>query len=363
MWFPLRTQVTPGPFLAAEPPARLRIRAGPSLNQAAVRTRTWPRNHPQSHADGAEATACRRGGSSRPVHVYSEDHVRAHVFMCMLACHVEWHMRRDLAPVLFEDDDRAGARARRSSPVEPARVSESAKAKASDKRTSDGLPVHGFTTHLADLGRLTLNHAFLPGRPDSRFMLASEPTKLQERAFELLGMDPDRDDCISVTAWFRPKPQSCMAESVFAVGEVPVSPCGMPTEFCRAHRAPTDAIARLVQAPERTLEPLGMRQQRILAYLGIVHHEFICGKGPQAQLAIDLRRAESLGLLVQHKPTDLAAMALGPCPDNEHIGKGRNGNSRLCAIQHITSLHLFGAGFHAAMVRILLPVRSVRSSR
>ena len=71
----------------------------------------------------------------RPVHVWSEDHVRAHVFLCMLACHVEWHMRRRLAPILFEDDDREGARARRNSPVEPAKVSERAKAKAADKRT------------------------------------------------------------------------------------------------------------------------------------------------------------------------------------------------------------------------------------
>ena len=136
----------------------------------------------------------------RPVHGCSEDHVRAHVFLCMLACHAEWHMRWHLAPILFEDDDREGARTQRSSPMEPARVSESAKAKADTKRTPDGPPVHSFRTLLADLGTLTLNHASLPGRPDSRFLLASEPTELQERAFELLGMDPDRGDCISVTA-------------------------------------------------------------------------------------------------------------------------------------------------------------------
>ena len=59
----------------------------------------------------------------RPVHVFSEDHVRAHVFLCRLACHVERHMRRRLAPILFEDGDRVAARARRSSPVEPAKVS------------------------------------------------------------------------------------------------------------------------------------------------------------------------------------------------------------------------------------------------
>ena len=135
----------------------------------------------------------------RPVHVYSEDHVRAHVFLCMLAYHVEWHMRQRLASILFEDDDREGARAQRNSPVEKAEVSKSAKAKADTKRTPDGLPVHSFTTLLSDLGTLMLNHASLPGQPDSRFLLASEPTELQARAFELLGMDPDRDAYISVT--------------------------------------------------------------------------------------------------------------------------------------------------------------------
>ena len=129
----------------------------------------------------------------RPVHVYSEDHVRAHVFLCMLACHVEWHMRRRLAPILFEDDDREGARAQRNSPVEPAEVSESAKAKAADKRTPDGLPVHSLTTLLADLATLTLNEVTLPGSPDHAFPLLATPTELQRRAFDLLEIDPARD--------------------------------------------------------------------------------------------------------------------------------------------------------------------------
>ena len=126
----------------------------------------------------------------RPVHVYSEDHVRAHVFLCMLACHVEWHMRRRLAPILFEDDDREGARAQRSSPVEPARVSERAKAKAADKRTPDGLPVHSLTTLLADLATLTLNEATVPAGPDHGFPVFAQPTELQRRTFDLLEIDP-----------------------------------------------------------------------------------------------------------------------------------------------------------------------------
>ena len=60
----------------------------------------------------------------RPIHVYSENHVRGHVFLCMLAYYVEWHMRRRLAPLLFHDDDPAAARAQRDTPVVPAQVSD-----------------------------------------------------------------------------------------------------------------------------------------------------------------------------------------------------------------------------------------------
>ena len=128
----------------------------------------------------------------RPLHVYCEKRVRAQVFLCMLAFYVERHMRGTLAPLLFEGDDRGGALTRRSTPVEKAKVSESARAKAASKQTPDGMSIHSFRTLLADLGTLTLNDAFLPGRPDSRFTLASEPTAVQTRVFGLLGLDPDR---------------------------------------------------------------------------------------------------------------------------------------------------------------------------
>ncbi len=68
----------------------------------------------------------------RPIFVYSEDHVRGHILLCLLAYYVEWHLRRRLAPLLFEEEDRAGARALRQSPVEKAQVSASTKAKAVD---------------------------------------------------------------------------------------------------------------------------------------------------------------------------------------------------------------------------------------
>ncbi len=76
----------------------------------------------------------------RPIYVYSADHVRAHVFLCMLAYYLEWHLRKRLAPLLFEDDDREGATAQRKTPVQKAEGSERAKRKAATKTTETGLP-------------------------------------------------------------------------------------------------------------------------------------------------------------------------------------------------------------------------------
>ncbi len=137
------------------------------------------------------AFGIKTGHPSRPVHVHTEDHVRAHVFLCLLTLYVEWHMRRGLAPLLFEDHDREAARGRRDSPVAPAEVSDAAKAKAASKRTPDGLPAHSFATLLADLATLTLNEVTLPASPDHAFPLLAKPTPLQERALELLDIDPN----------------------------------------------------------------------------------------------------------------------------------------------------------------------------
>ena len=128
----------------------------------------------------------------RPVYVYSAEHVRAHVFLCTLACHVEWHLRRRLAPLLFEDDDPQGARAQRASPVQPARTSERARRKSATKTTAEGLPVHSLSTLLDDLATLSLNTVHLPDNPDSRFAVATQPTPLQRRAFKLLNVDPGK---------------------------------------------------------------------------------------------------------------------------------------------------------------------------
>ena len=125
-----------------------------------------------------------------PVPVCTEDQVRAHVFLCMLALHVEWHMRRALAPLLVPDADPDEAKVKPAGPVAPARVS--AAARAGSKRTEEGLPVHSFRTLLQDLATLTRNEVSLPGNPDAIMPLLSEPTPVQARALALLAVTPEK---------------------------------------------------------------------------------------------------------------------------------------------------------------------------
>ena len=135
----------------------------------------------------------------RPIHVYSENHVRGHVFLCMLAYYVEWHMRRRLAPLLFQDDDPAAACAQRDTPVEPARVSDRARRKAATKSTADGLPAHSFQTLLGDLATLALNQVVLPTEHQTAITVSTKPTPLQRQAFDLLGVNPNQTVPITVT--------------------------------------------------------------------------------------------------------------------------------------------------------------------
>ena len=128
----------------------------------------------------------------RPLYVYSAEHVRGHVFLCMLAYYLEWHLRRKLAPLLFEDGERAAAEALRDSPVEPAQVSPAAKAKAASKRTAEGLPAQSLRTLLEHLGALALNYVTLAQDEQHEFPLVAQPTALQAKAFALLGVDPDK---------------------------------------------------------------------------------------------------------------------------------------------------------------------------
>jgi Transposase DDE domain len=123
----------------------------------------------------------------RPIRHRLEDRVRAHVLIRMLAYHVSWHMQQRLAPVLFNDDDPAAARAARPSPVAPARRSAAARAKAATKTTADGEPVHSFATLLADLATIAANR-IQPAAGQPGFTLITTPTPVQRHAFELLGV-------------------------------------------------------------------------------------------------------------------------------------------------------------------------------
>jgi hypothetical protein len=119
----------------------------------------------------------------RPIFHWVSPRVRAHVFLCMLAYHLEWHMRQALAPMLFDDHDRQAGEALRSSPVAKAQPSPAAKRKAKTKRTDDGLPVHSFRTMLADLAKLTRNTVRWASALTTA--LLATPTQIQQRAFNL----------------------------------------------------------------------------------------------------------------------------------------------------------------------------------
>jgi len=124
----------------------------------------------------------------RPIHHHLADRVRAHVLICMLAYYVEWHMRRALAPMLFDDDDKPAAARQRPSPVAKAHRSAKAERKARTKLTPEGAPVHSFQTLLADLATVVKNRLQPKDGPASAFEMITTPTRLQQRAFDLLGV-------------------------------------------------------------------------------------------------------------------------------------------------------------------------------
>ena len=124
----------------------------------------------------------------RPIHHRLPDRVRAHILLCMLAYYVEWHMRQRLAPMLFDDDDKPQAQAARSSIVAPAQRSAAAKRKAFTKQTADGLPVHSFQTLLGDLATIVKNRIQPTDKSIPTFDMLTQPTAIQQRAFDLLGV-------------------------------------------------------------------------------------------------------------------------------------------------------------------------------
>jgi transposase len=124
----------------------------------------------------------------RPVYHWLEDRVRAHVLLCMLAYYLEWHMRQCLAPMLFDDTDKEEAETLRSSVVAQALRSKAAVKKQTTGVTPDGLPVHSFRTLLADLATMARNTIITAINPLYPLTVATRPTPVQQKAFDLLGL-------------------------------------------------------------------------------------------------------------------------------------------------------------------------------
>jgi len=123
----------------------------------------------------------------RPIHHWSEDRVRAHILLCMLAYYVQWHLERTWAPLLFRDEERPEP----ADPVAPARRSAAALRKARTQELPDGTAVHSFRTLLAELATLTRDRLVPAGAPDeAAFEIVATPTPLQARALALLGLTP-----------------------------------------------------------------------------------------------------------------------------------------------------------------------------
>ncbi|MFN7214692.1 IS1634 family transposase [Microcystis sp.] len=121
----------------------------------------------------------------RPISHYKGDRVKAHIFLCMLAYYVEWHLKQSLAPLLFEDEEIDDG----SLNVIKASRSESAQSKERKKRNQENLPVHSFRTLLEDLGTICLNTVECTIREGSyRFSKITRPTQLQQKALDLLGV-------------------------------------------------------------------------------------------------------------------------------------------------------------------------------
>ena len=126
----------------------------------------------------------------RPIHHHSEDRVRAHIFLCLLAYYLEWHLRQALAPLLF-DDERLSVGRQIRDPVAPAKPSASAKRKKTQRRADDGLPIHSFTTLMAESGTRCRHRCRLKADPDTPAIeQETEPTPLQARALGLIQTFP-----------------------------------------------------------------------------------------------------------------------------------------------------------------------------
>jgi hypothetical protein len=120
----------------------------------------------------------------RPIFHWTENRVRAHVLLCLLAGYLTWHLRRAVAPLTFSDTER-GPQSTRLDPVSPALASPTTRAKAATKHTETGEPVHSYQSLLEHLKTLTRSTCRIAGS-DMTFDKLSEPTPTQRRVFELI---------------------------------------------------------------------------------------------------------------------------------------------------------------------------------
>jgi len=126
----------------------------------------------------------------RPIRHRTQERVPAHIFLCMLAYYVQWHMRRALAPMLFEDQELPAERKLRN-PVLPAEASKAAKAKKASRKTLDGLAVHSLATLLSELScRARVTCRMVSDAAGPTFRQITKPTNLQTKALQLLGLFP-----------------------------------------------------------------------------------------------------------------------------------------------------------------------------
>ena len=122
----------------------------------------------------------------RPIYHYLDHRVKAHIFLCFLAYYVEWHMREALAPILFEEVDNNFINTSNLFQYKP---SSEVKKKTGSKRTSDGLPVHSFSTLLSDLATINLNKISITLQEEKvSFEKITQPTIVQQKALDLLGV-------------------------------------------------------------------------------------------------------------------------------------------------------------------------------
>ena len=122
----------------------------------------------------------------RPIHHRSADRVRAHIFLCMLAYYVEWHMREAWRALMFADLDQQAKAVR--DPVAPARRSKAALAKVASHTLDDGTPAHSFSTLLAELATIVRNTCRMPKAAPATptFEVLTTPNAKQQRAFDLI---------------------------------------------------------------------------------------------------------------------------------------------------------------------------------